>query len=110
MKKYMLRTINVSDVSPEVLKYPQLSGWPCNLDLFNIVMRLATGTEMNDIRSEESDKTLDYENEISCVAYMNKDNEKCDVFMTWGEAWEFDEEGELIDCDVIMTPKVIEFK
>ena len=104
--KFMLRTIEVKGVDPEILKYPQLGGWPVDLNLFNIVMHLATSMELNDIQSYEWDKRID--DKISCTAYI-QDDKHCDVVMTWGEIWYY-EDGELYDTDVVCAPEHVTFR
>lgn len=105
--KLMLRTIEVKGVDPEILKYPRLGGYSVDLKLFNIIMHLATSAELNDIQSCEWDKPVD--DKISCTAYMQKDCEHCDVIMTWGEIWHY-EDGELYDTDVLCSPEYVTFK
>lgn len=105
--KFMLRTIEVKGVDPEILKYPQLGEWPVDLNLFNIIMHLATSMELNDIQSYEWDKPVD--GKISCTAYVQKDGKHCDVVMTWGEIWYY-ENGELYDTNVVSAPEHVTFR
>lgn len=108
--KFMLRTIEVKGVDPETLLYPPFSERAVDLNLFNIVMHLATGMELNDIQSYELDKLLDYKNDVSCTAYIQKDGKHCDVVMTWGEVWNYDEYGEYVDSDVVCVPVRVTFR
>lgn len=102
--KFMLRTIEVKGIDPEILKSGEC------LNPFNIVMHLATGMELNDIQSYELDKLLDYKNDVSCTAYIQKDGKHCDVVMTWGEVWNYDEYGEYVDSDVVCVPVRVTFR
>lgn len=105
--KFMLRTIEVKGVNPETLLYPPFNEYPVDLSLFNIVMHLATSMELNDIQSYEWDKPVD--GKISCTAYKQKDGEHCDVIMTWGEIWYY-EDGELYDTNVVSAPEYVTFR
>lgn len=104
--KFMLRTIEVKGVDPETLLYPPFNEYTVDLSLFNIVMLLATSMELNDIQSYEWDKRID--DKISCTAYI-QDDKHCDVVMTWGEIWYY-EDGELYDINVVSAPEHVTFR